>query len=80
MFFIPLWICAAVLELDEQQNVTQLLIYLLPACNSNTLHRLLEFLSTVAAHANDQQTKDGQEVRNEQELQKIQLQVEYKTF
>ncbi|MEQ2173935.1 hypothetical protein GOODEAATRI_002762, partial [Goodea atripinnis] len=55
-------ISAAVLELDEQQSVTQLLIYLLPVCNSDTLHRLLEFLSTVADHANDQHTKDGQEI------------------
>ncbi|KAJ0009285.1 hypothetical protein NQD34_000987, partial [Periophthalmus magnuspinnatus] len=55
-------IFVAVLEPDEQQNVTQLLIYLLPACNSDTLHRLLEFLFTVADHAHDQQGKDGQEV------------------
>lgn len=55
--------CVAVLDHDEQQNVTQLLIYLLPACNSDTLHRLLEFLSTVTDHANDRQDKDGQEVK-----------------
>uniref|UniRef100_A0A3P8VQK9 Rho GTPase activating protein 6 n=1 Tax=Cynoglossus semilaevis TaxID=244447 RepID=A0A3P8VQK9_CYNSE len=47
---------------QEQQNIVQLLVYLLPACNSDTLHRLLDFLSTVAAHANDQQDKDGQEI------------------
>ncbi|XP_053713925.1 rho GTPase-activating protein 6-like isoform X1 [Synchiropus splendidus] len=47
---------------DEQQTVMQLLVYLLPACNSDTLHRLLEFLSTVADHAHDQHDKDGQEV------------------
>ncbi|KAM8903797.1 rho GTPase-activating protein 6-like isoform 2-T2 [Spinachia spinachia] len=47
---------------DEQQAVTQLLVYLLPACNSDTLHRLLEFLSTVAAHAHDRQDKERQEV------------------
>nr|XP_040048263.1 rho GTPase-activating protein 6-like isoform X2 [Gasterosteus aculeatus aculeatus] len=47
---------------DEQQAVTQLLVYLLPACNSDTLHRLLEFLSTVADHAHDQQDKERQEV------------------
>ncbi|MED6263765.1 hypothetical protein CHARACLAT_007934 [Characodon lateralis] len=56
------FINTTLLELDEQQSVTQLLIYLLPACNSDTLHRLLEFLSTVADHANDQHTKDGQEI------------------
>uniref|UniRef100_UPI003AAD1031 rho GTPase-activating protein 6-like isoform X2 n=1 Tax=Centroberyx gerrardi TaxID=166262 RepID=UPI003AAD1031 len=50
------------LDLDEQQSVTQLLIYLLPACNSDTLHRLLEFLSTVADHAHDRQDKDRQEM------------------
>ncbi|XP_016894444.1 rho GTPase-activating protein 6-like isoform X2 [Cynoglossus semilaevis] len=49
-------------EPEEQQNIVQLLVYLLPACNSDTLHRLLDFLSTVAAHANDQQDKDGQEI------------------
>ncbi|XP_037320509.2 rho GTPase-activating protein 6-like isoform X1 [Pungitius pungitius] len=47
---------------DEQHAVTQLLVYLLPACNSDTLHRLLEFLSTVADHAHDRQDKDRQEV------------------
>lgn len=52
----------AVLESEEQHNVTQLLVYLLPACNSDTLHRLLEFLSTVTDHAHDRQDKDGQEV------------------
>ncbi|XP_047211545.1 rho GTPase-activating protein 6-like isoform X2 [Girardinichthys multiradiatus] len=56
------FINTTLLELDEQQSITQLLIYLLPACNSDTLHRLLEFLSTVADHANDQHTKDGQEI------------------
>uniref|UniRef100_A0A3Q3E9N6 Rho GTPase activating protein 6 n=1 Tax=Labrus bergylta TaxID=56723 RepID=A0A3Q3E9N6_9LABR len=33
-----------------QPILTQLLVYLLPACNSDTLHRLLEFLSTVTDH------------------------------
>ncbi|XP_061571438.1 rho GTPase-activating protein 6-like isoform X2 [Cololabis saira] len=50
------------LDSDEQQSVTQLLIYLLPACNSDTLHRLLEFLSTVAGRAQDQQDKEGHEI------------------
>lgn len=61
----------AVLDSDEQQNVTQLLVYLLPACNSDTLHRLLEFLSTVTDHAHDRLDKDGQEVSarfNQQEV------------
>ena len=68
---IPFLICAAVLDSDEQQSVTQLLIYLLPACNSDTLHRLLEFLSTVADHAHGQQDKDGQKVRAKQEKKKV---------
>ncbi|CAG5932600.1 unnamed protein product [Menidia menidia] len=56
------FINTTLLDSDEQQSVTQLLIYLLPACNSDTLHRLLEFLSTVADHAHNQQSKDGQEI------------------
>ncbi|XP_071016058.1 rho GTPase-activating protein 6-like isoform X2 [Oncorhynchus clarkii lewisi] len=50
------------LDCKEQRSATQLLVYLLPACNSDTLHRLLQFLSTVANHAHDSQDKDGQEV------------------
>uniref|UniRef100_A0A3P9L9D1 Rho GTPase activating protein 6 n=1 Tax=Oryzias latipes TaxID=8090 RepID=A0A3P9L9D1_ORYLA len=50
------------LEPEEQQSVTQLLIYLLPACNSDTLYRLLEFLSNVADHANDRHDKEGEEM------------------
>lgn len=49
-------------ELDEQHGVTQLLVHLLPACNSDTLYRLLQFLSTVTDHAHDRLDKDGQEV------------------
>uniref|UniRef100_A0A3Q3JCT7 Rho-GAP domain-containing protein n=1 Tax=Monopterus albus TaxID=43700 RepID=A0A3Q3JCT7_MONAL len=56
------FINTTLLDPDEQQNVTQLLVYLLPACNSDTLHRLLEFLSTVANHAHNGQDKDGQEI------------------
>uniref|UniRef100_A0A3Q2Y1F5 Rho GTPase activating protein 6 n=1 Tax=Hippocampus comes TaxID=109280 RepID=A0A3Q2Y1F5_HIPCM len=44
------------LDLEEQQSVMQLLVYLLPASNSDTLHRLLAFLSTVADHAHDSMT------------------------
>ncbi|XP_074848920.1 rho GTPase-activating protein 6 isoform X2 [Carettochelys insculpta] len=50
------------LEPDEQLSTLQLLIYLLPPCNCDTLHRLLQFLSTVAGHAEDSTDKDGQEV------------------
>ena len=51
-----------VLEPEEQLGTLQLLIYLLPPCNCDTLHRLLQFLSMVARHANDNVSKDGQEV------------------
>uniref|UniRef100_A0A8C5LW46 Rho GTPase activating protein 6 n=1 Tax=Leptobrachium leishanense TaxID=445787 RepID=A0A8C5LW46_9ANUR len=47
---------------DDQLCVLQLLIYLLPPCNCDTLHRLLQFLSTVASHAEDTFDKDGQEI------------------
>lgn len=50
------------MDSDEQHSVTQLLVYLLPACNSDTLYRLLQFLSTVTDHAPDRLDKDGQEV------------------
>ncbi|KAM6945791.1 rho GTPase-activating protein 6 [Aplochiton taeniatus] len=53
------FINTVLLDPEEQQSVTQLLIYLLPACNSDTLHRLLEFLSTVADHAHDRQEMSG---------------------
>ncbi|XP_064183973.1 rho GTPase-activating protein 6-like [Anguilla rostrata] len=56
------FINTTLLDSEGQQSSLQLLIYLLPPCNSDTLHRLLEFLSTVAAHAHDTQDKDGQEV------------------
>ncbi|CAB1327902.1 unnamed protein product, partial [Coregonus sp. 'balchen'] len=52
------------LDCEEQQSATQLLVYLLPACNSDTLHRLLQFLSTVANHAHNSQDKDGQEQKS----------------
>ncbi|XP_029372972.1 rho GTPase-activating protein 6 [Echeneis naucrates] len=56
------FINTTLLDPDEQQTVAQLLVYLLPACNSDTLHRLLEFLSTVTDHAHDRLDKDGQEI------------------
>ncbi|KAA8579582.1 hypothetical protein FQN60_006675 [Etheostoma spectabile] len=58
------FINTTLLDPDEQHNVTQLLVYLLPACNSDTLHRLLEFLSTVTDHAHDRQDKDKQEQKS----------------
>ncbi|KAJ8003497.1 hypothetical protein DPEC_G00148930 [Dallia pectoralis] len=56
------FINTALLDCEEQLSATQLLIYLLPACNSDTLHRLLQFLATVAGHAQDSLDKDGREV------------------
>ncbi|XP_034533886.1 rho GTPase-activating protein 6-like isoform X4 [Notolabrus celidotus] len=56
------FINTTLLDQDEQQIITQLLVYLLPACNSDTLHRLLEFLSTVTDHAEDRLDKDRQEI------------------
>ncbi|XP_010884966.1 rho GTPase-activating protein 6 isoform X2 [Esox lucius] len=50
------------LDCEEQPSATQLLIYLLPACNCDTLHRLLQFLATVASHAHDSLDKDGRQV------------------
>lgn len=57
-----LFLPCSVLQPEEQLGTLQLLIYLLPPCNCDTLHRLLQFLSIVARHANDNVSKDGQEV------------------
>ncbi|XP_077436891.1 rho GTPase-activating protein 6 isoform X2 [Vanacampus margaritifer] len=43
----------------EQQKAIQLLMFLLPPCNCDTLHRLLCLLSAVAAHAGDVLDEDG---------------------
>ncbi|KAG7227647.1 hypothetical protein INR49_029408 [Caranx melampygus] len=50
------------LDPSEQDSAIQLLIFLLPACNSDTLQRLLCLLSTVAAHAEDSLDHEGQEI------------------
>ncbi|KAG9346314.1 hypothetical protein JZ751_006625 [Albula glossodonta] len=47
---------------EEQHSALQLLLSLLPPCNSDTLQRLLEFLSTVAARAHSTLNEDGQEI------------------
>ena len=57
---------SAVLDHPDQESTIQLLVYLLPPCNSDTLQRLLEFLATVTAHAEDSQDRDGHEVWNGQ--------------
>ncbi|XP_068560923.1 rho GTPase-activating protein 6-like isoform X1 [Cebidichthys violaceus] len=50
------------LDYADQESAIQLLIFLLPPCNSDTLQRLLCLLSTVAAHAEDSLDNDGQEI------------------
>ncbi|XP_019945208.1 rho GTPase-activating protein 6-like isoform X2 [Paralichthys olivaceus] len=50
------------LDHSEQESAIQLLMFLLPPCNSDTLLRLLCLLSTVAAHAEDSLDNEGQEV------------------
>lgn len=51
------------LDYSDQESALQLLIFLLPPCNSDTLQRLLCLLSTVAAHAEDSLDNGGQEVK-----------------
>ncbi|XP_053732310.1 rho GTPase-activating protein 6-like isoform X2 [Synchiropus splendidus] len=48
------FISTTLLEVAEQETAIQLLIFLLPPCNCDTLQRLLRLLSSVAAHAGDQ--------------------------
>lgn len=55
----------AALARADQERALQLLIFLLPPCNSDTLQRLLRMLSTVAAHADGSVDCDGQKVGNE---------------
>ncbi|XP_056285280.1 rho GTPase-activating protein 6-like isoform X2 [Pseudoliparis swirei] len=50
------------LDSSDQESAIQLLIFLLPPCNSDTLQRLLCLLSTVAANAEDRLDTDGQEI------------------
>ncbi|NXF35309.1 RHG06 protein, partial [Nyctibius bracteatus] len=45
-----------------QLAALQLLLFLLPPCHSDTLHRLLRFLSEVARHAESSRGPDGQEI------------------
>ncbi|XP_035532952.1 rho GTPase-activating protein 6 isoform X2 [Morone saxatilis] len=49
------------LDCSDQESAIQLLIFLLPPCNSDTLQRLLCLLSTVAAHAQDRVDNQGHE-------------------
>ncbi|XP_034069378.1 rho GTPase-activating protein 6-like isoform X3 [Gymnodraco acuticeps] len=50
------------LDCSDQESAIQLLIFLLPPCNSDTLQRLLCLLSTVAAHAEHRRENDRQEI------------------
>ncbi|XP_026232979.1 rho GTPase-activating protein 6-like isoform X2 [Anabas testudineus] len=50
------------LDYSDQASAIQLLIFLLPPCNSDTLQRLLCLLSTVAKHAGDKLDNDGQKI------------------
>ncbi|XP_044073725.1 rho GTPase-activating protein 6-like isoform X1 [Siniperca chuatsi] len=50
------------LDYSDQESAIQLLTFLLPPCNSDTLQRLLCLLSTVAAHADDSLDNEGQEI------------------
>ncbi|KAM8857779.1 rho GTPase-activating protein 6 [Synchiropus picturatus] len=54
------FISTTLLEVAEQETAIQLLIFLLPPCNCDTLQRLLRLLSSVAAHAGDQSGLEGQ--------------------
>ncbi|XP_048050823.1 rho GTPase-activating protein 6 isoform X1 [Megalobrama amblycephala] len=56
------FISCASLDKSDQHTAIQLLICLLPACNSDTLQCLLHFLSNVANHAEDSRDADGKEV------------------
>ncbi|XP_029980019.1 rho GTPase-activating protein 6 isoform X2 [Sphaeramia orbicularis] len=50
------------LDYSDQESAIQLLMFLLPPCNSDTLQRLLCLLSTVAMHADDSIDKEGHEI------------------
>ncbi|XP_039176100.1 rho GTPase-activating protein 6 isoform X2 [Crotalus tigris] len=56
------FISTLLMDPHEQLNTLQLLIYVLPPCNCDTLHRLLQFLATVASHAEDRKDEDSQEI------------------
>ncbi|XP_064015333.1 rho GTPase-activating protein 36 [Pogoniulus pusillus] len=56
------FLSTASMEGPAQLATLQLLLFLLPPCHSDTLHRLLSFLSQVAQHAQSSQGPDGQEI------------------
>ncbi|XP_076858063.1 rho GTPase-activating protein 6-like isoform X2 [Brachyhypopomus gauderio] len=56
------FINCTLLDAEEQNTVLQLLVCLLPACNSDTLQCILHFLSKVAAHAEDSHDREGRQL------------------
>ncbi|XP_054244536.1 rho GTPase-activating protein 36 [Indicator indicator] len=56
------FLSTASMEGPAQLGTLQLLLFLLPPCHSDTLHRLLSFLSQVAQHAQSSRGPDGQEI------------------
>ncbi|KAM6381677.1 rho GTPase-activating protein 36 [Pluvialis apricaria] len=56
------FLSTASMEGPAQLAALQLLLFLLPPCHSDTLHRLLRFLSEVARHAESSWGPDGQEI------------------
>ncbi|XP_034042563.1 rho GTPase-activating protein 6-like isoform X2 [Thalassophryne amazonica] len=56
------FINTTLLDYSDQDSTIQLLMFLLPPCNSDTLQRLLCLLSTVAARAEDNLDNEGQEI------------------
>ncbi|XP_074739122.1 rho GTPase-activating protein 36 isoform X1 [Strix uralensis] len=56
------FLSTASMEGPVQLATLQLLLFLLPPCHSDTLHRLLWFLSKVARHAESSWGPDGQEI------------------
>ncbi|NWU81100.1 RHG06 protein, partial [Onychorhynchus coronatus] len=56
------FLSTATMEGPAQLDALQLLLFLLPPCHSDTLHRLLRFLGEVARHAECSWDADGREV------------------
>ncbi|KFP64669.1 Rho GTPase-activating protein 6, partial [Cariama cristata] len=56
------FLSTASMEGPAQLAALQLLLFMLPPCHSDTLHRLLRFLSEVARHAESSWGPDGREI------------------
>lgn len=61
-FLLLLFFSSTVLNFSEQDSAIQLLVFMLPPCNSDTLQCLLSLLSTVSAHAEDSLDSEGHKV------------------